>query len=61
MLNSVIIWLAWLANRVVFRAARMRLNVPYAYLCLPSIAGNFTGNAFQIMLHTLWTLLAHDV
>jgi len=30
------------------------LNARYAYSFLPSIAGNFTSNVFQIMLHTLW-------
>jgi hypothetical protein len=30
-------------------------------LFLPSTAGNFISNAFQIMLHTSWISLAHDV
>jgi len=59
--NSVIIWLALLANRVVFLGVRMRLNVRSAYLCSPSTAGNFTSNVSQIMSLMLWTLLAHDV
>jgi hypothetical protein len=59
--NPVIIWLAWLANHVVFLGALTLLNAHYAYLFLPSTAGNFISNAFQIMLHALWTSLAHDI
>ena len=59
--NSVIIWLAWLANHVVFLGVLMPLNTHYAYLFLPLTPGNFISNAFQIMLHTLWTSLAHDI
>ena len=61
MLNSVITWLALLVGLVVFLVVLMRWNVHCAYLYIPSIAGNFTNNAFRIFLHTLWTLLAHDV
>ena len=59
--NFVIIWLALLANHVVFLGVLMLLNAHYAYLFLLSTAGNFISNAFQTMLHTLWTSLAHDI
>ena len=59
--NSVIIWLALLANHVVFLGVLMLLNAHYAYLFLLSTEGNFISNAFQIMLLMLWTSLAHDV
>ena len=58
-LNSVIIWLALLANHVVFLAVLTRLNARYAYSFLPSIAGNFTSSVFQITLRILWISLAY--
>jgi len=59
--NSVITWLALPADHAVFLGLLTRLNARYAYSFLPSIAGNFTSNAFRIMLLMLWTSLAHDI
>ncbi|HSO10743.1 MAG TPA: hypothetical protein VLT51_00100 [Anaerolineales bacterium] len=47
MLNSVIIWLASLVDRVAFLVARMRLSVLCAFLFIVSMAGNFINNVFQ--------------
>jgi DNA replication ATP-dependent helicase Dna2 len=43
----------------VFLDVLMHLNVPYAYLSTVSIAGNFTGNVFQIVSLMSWISLAH--
>ena len=44
MLNSVIIWLASLVDRVAFLVARMRLSVLCVFLFILSMAGNFINN-----------------
>jgi len=47
MLNSVIIWLASLVDRVVFLVARMRLSALCVFLFIVSMAGNFINNVSQ--------------
>jgi hypothetical protein len=59
MLNSVTIWLDWLASPVVFLAARTPWNVPYGYLSSASTADNSTSNCSQITFRMSWTSLAH--
>jgi hypothetical protein len=49
MLNSVIIWLALLVDRVVFLVARMRLSVLCVFLFILSMAGNLINTVFQII------------
>ena len=49
MLNSVIIWLVSLVDRVAFLVAHMRLNVLCAFLFILSMAGNFTNSVFQLI------------
>ena len=51
MLNSVIIWLASLVDRVAFLVARTRLSALCAFLFIVSMAGNFINNVFRITLH----------
>ena len=59
MLNSVTIWLDWLASPVVFLAARTPWNVPYVYLSSASTADNSTSNCSQVTFRMSWTSLAH--
>jgi len=47
MLNSVIIWLASLVDRVVFLVAHMRLSALCVFLFIVSMSGNFINNVFQ--------------
>jgi hypothetical protein len=47
MLNSVIIWLASLVDRVAFLVARMRLSVLCVFLFILLMAGNFINNVSQ--------------
>jgi hypothetical protein len=47
MLNSVIIWLASLADRVAFLVARMRWSVLCVFSFILSMAGNFINNVSQ--------------
>lgn len=59
MLNSVTIWLDWLASPVVFLAARTLRNVPCVYLSSALTADNSTSNSSQVTLRMSWTSLAH--
>jgi hypothetical protein len=47
MLNSVIISLALLVDRVAFLVARLRLSAPCAFSFILSMAGNFINSVFQ--------------
>jgi hypothetical protein len=47
MLNSVIIWLASLVDRVAFLVARTRLSALCVFLFIVSMAGNFINNVSQ--------------
>jgi len=47
MLNSVIIWLVSLVDRVAFLVARMHLSALCVFSFFVSMAGNFTNNIFQ--------------
>jgi hypothetical protein len=49
MLNSVIIWLASLADRVAFLVAHMRLSALCVFLFILSMAGNFINSVSQII------------
>ena len=47
MLNSVIIWLALLVDRIAFLVARMRWSALCAFLFIVSMADNLINNVFQ--------------
>ena len=49
MLNYAIIWLVWLAVRVVFRAVPKHCIVPSRYLSLVSISANFSNSVSPII------------
>jgi hypothetical protein len=49
MLNSVIIWLVSLADRVAFLVARTRWSALCVFLFIVSMADNFINNVFQII------------
>ena len=51
-LNSVIIWLGSLVDRVVFLVAHMRWNVRCVCLSIVSMADNFINNVSRTILLT---------